>query len=150
MLQTAEGYQSVSKHDKTMMTSSNGDISALLAIGAGNSPVPVNSPHKGQWRGALAFSLICVWINGWVNIRETGDLRRYRAHYDVTVMPQQSTNRVQNYRDALHISVTMYAVKYRSMAKCKKDVTPVREQWSYVFLALPNRDIMSDLGCNWL
>ena len=27
---------------------------------------PVNSPHKGQWRGALVFSLICAWINGWV------------------------------------------------------------------------------------
>ena len=47
---------------------------------------PVNSPHKGQWRGALMFSFICVWINGWVNNREAGDLRRYRAHYDVTVM----------------------------------------------------------------
>ena len=47
---------------------------------------PVNSPHKGQWRGALIFSLICVWINGWVNNREGGNLRRYRAHYDVTVM----------------------------------------------------------------
>ena len=47
---------------------------------------PVNSPHKGQWRGALMFSLICVWINAWVNNRETGDLRRYRAHYDVIVM----------------------------------------------------------------
>ena len=47
---------------------------------------PVNSPHKGQWCGALMFSLICVWINGWLNNREAGDLRRYRAHYDVTVM----------------------------------------------------------------
>ena len=47
---------------------------------------PVNSPHKGQGRGALKFSLICVWINGWVNNREAGDLRRYRAHYDVIVM----------------------------------------------------------------
>ena len=47
---------------------------------------PVNSPHKGQWHGALMFSLICVWINGWVNNREAGDLRRYLAHYDVTVM----------------------------------------------------------------
>ena len=47
---------------------------------------PVNSPHKGQWRGALMFSLICVWINGWVNNREAGDLRRFRAHYDVIVM----------------------------------------------------------------
>ena len=47
---------------------------------------PVKSPHKGQWRGALMFSLICVWINNWVNNREAGDLRRYRAHHDVTVM----------------------------------------------------------------
>ena len=47
---------------------------------------PVNSPHKGQWRGALMFSLICAWLNGWVNNREAGDLRRRRAHYDVTVM----------------------------------------------------------------
>ena len=34
------------------------------------------------------FSLICTWINGWVNNGEAGDLRRYRAHYDVTVMPK--------------------------------------------------------------
>ena len=47
---------------------------------------PVNSLHKGQWRGALMFSLICVWLKGWVNNREAGDLRRYRAHYDVIVM----------------------------------------------------------------
>ena len=47
---------------------------------------PVNSLHKGQWRGALVFSLICDRINGWVNNREAGDLRRYRAHYDVIVM----------------------------------------------------------------
>ena len=47
---------------------------------------PVNSPHKAQWRGALMFSLICVWINDWVNNREAGDWRRYRDHYDVPVM----------------------------------------------------------------
>ena len=47
---------------------------------------PVNSPHKGQRRGALMFPLICTWINGWVNNREAGDLRRHRAHYDVTIM----------------------------------------------------------------
>ena len=46
----------------------------------------VNSPHKGQWRGALMFSLICTWINGWANNREAGDLRPHSAHYDVTVM----------------------------------------------------------------
>ena len=47
---------------------------------------PVNSPHKGHWRGALMFTLICARINGWVNNREAGDLRRHRAHYDVIVM----------------------------------------------------------------
>ena len=47
---------------------------------------PVNSPHRGEWREALMFSLICVWINGWEHNREAGDLRRYRAHYDVIVM----------------------------------------------------------------
>ena len=47
---------------------------------------PVNSPHKGQWRGSLMFTLICARINGWVNNREAGDLRRYRTHYDVIVM----------------------------------------------------------------
>ena len=47
-------------------------------------PVLVNSPHKGQWRGALMFTLI--WINGWVNNHEAGDLRRFRGHYDVSVM----------------------------------------------------------------
>ena len=61
-------------------------FSALLAICAGNSSVPVNSPHKGQWRGALMFSLISTSINGWVNNREAGDLRRNRTHYDVIVM----------------------------------------------------------------
>ena len=32
------------------------------------------------------FSLICVWINGWINNREAGDSRRHRAHYAVTEM----------------------------------------------------------------
>ena len=67
---------------------------ALLALCVGNSPVPVNSPHKGQWCGALIFSLICVWINGWVNNRDAGDFRRHRAHYDVTVMAFRILNDV--------------------------------------------------------
>ena len=52
---------------------------------------PVNSPYKGQWRRALMFSLICVWVNDWVNNRKAGDLRRYRAHCDVTVMNKLNT-----------------------------------------------------------
>ena len=51
---------------------------------------PVNSPHKGHWRGALMFSLICVWLNGWVNNREAGDVRRHRVHYDKAKILWQS------------------------------------------------------------
>ena len=42
------------------------ELSSLLALCAENSQV--------------------TWINGWVNYREPGDLRRHRAHYDVLVM----------------------------------------------------------------
>ena len=69
-----------------MMTSSNGNIFRVTGPLCGEFTVPVNSPHKGKWRGALMFSLICVWIKIWVNNREAGDLRRHRCHYDVTVM----------------------------------------------------------------
>ena len=47
---------------------------------------PVDSPHKGQWRGALMYSLSCASMNYWVNNREAGDLRRYPGHSDVTVV----------------------------------------------------------------
>ena len=57
---------------------------------------PVNSPHKGQWRGALMFSLICTRISGWVNNGEAGDLRRHRAHYDVIIMGHWDVISVSN------------------------------------------------------
>ena len=70
-----------------MMTSSNGNIFLITGPLCGEIHwSPVNSPHKGQWRGALMFSLICVETNGWANHRDTGDLRCHRAHYDVTSM----------------------------------------------------------------
>ena len=46
----------------------------------------VNSPHRDHWCGALLFSLICAWLDGWVNNHEAGDLRRHHAHYDVIVI----------------------------------------------------------------
>ena len=63
---------------------------------------PVNSPHKGQCCGALMFSLICSWTNVWVYNRETGDLRRNRAHYDVTVMRGSTIRTVFQYREYEH------------------------------------------------
>ena len=66
-----------------MMTSSNGNIFRVTGHLCGEF---TGDPHKGQWRGALMLSLICVWINGWVNNREASDLRHHSTHYDVIVM----------------------------------------------------------------
>ena len=62
---------------------------------------PVNSPHKGKWRGNLTFSLICIWIKDWVKNREAGDLRRYGAHYDVIVMFSDDMVSILSHNDML-------------------------------------------------
>ena len=70
-----------------MMTSSNGNIFCVTdPFVWGIYQWLVNSQHKSKWCGALMFSLICASINGWVNNRRHGDLRRQLAHYDVTIM----------------------------------------------------------------
>ena len=63
-------------------------FSASLAIGAGNSPVTGEFPAHTKASDAELWCFLwsAPWINGWVNIREAGDLRRHRAHYDVIVM----------------------------------------------------------------
>ena len=59
-------------------------FSALLALCVGNSPPPVNFPHKGQWRGTTMFSLICARINlskqswGWWSETPSRPLWRHR------------------------------------------------------------------------
>ena len=70
------------------------------------------------------FSLICVWINGWINNREAGDLRRYRHHYDVIVM----------------------LIRNVSMALFKTGVvSPWLTQWIYGSFALSHRDDINSL-----
>ena len=65
-------------------------FSALLAICEGNSPVPGEYPAQRPVTRNFDVFLICVWINDWVNNREAGNLRRYRAHYDAIVMNEVS------------------------------------------------------------
>ena len=79
-------------HFGIVMTSSNGNIFPVTGLLCGNSPV--NSPHKGQWRGALMFSLICACMDVWVNNRDAGHLRRLHNHYDVTIMIANARNKL--------------------------------------------------------
>ena len=101
---------------------------------------PVNSPHKGQWRGTLMFSLIYVWINDWVNNREAGDLRRYRAHSDVIVMDQEHIttvkNRVVGFLVVTYFRVTMniripHAIKIWSCLFTFKNILKLRRSSSF-------------------
>ena len=87
---------------------------------------PVNSPHKGQWRGALMFSLTCAWMNGWVNNHEAGDLRRHRAHYDVREM-----------KDEQKSSGTICCVYVNALI------------WSFVFLSLLSNRWSIKKICPW-
>ena len=77
---------------------------------------PVNSPHEGQWRGALMFSLVCAWTNGWVNNRDGGDLRRHRTNYDVTVMTRKVISTHVNEiprKLILDITITVFGIGFQ-------------------------------------
>ena len=70
----------------TMMTSANGNIFRVTGHLCGKLTGPGEFPaQRPVTRSFDVFFDLCP-INGWVNNRETGDLIRYRAHYDVSVM----------------------------------------------------------------
>ena len=85
---------------------------------------PLNSPHKGQWRGALMFPLICAWINVWASNREAVDLRRHHAHYDVTVMMRRTAPRNVTALDVQHILLffQLYHLSAHDIFPCYDDV----------------------------
>ena len=89
-------------------------FAALLALCAGNSLVTGEFPQKGQWRGAMVSSLICTWINGWVN---------NRAHYDVTVM------RIDISSQSLHHSRWMLVGT--QINRTNRDVEQIRAKWNW-------------------
>ena len=97
---------------------------------------PVNSPHKGQWGRALMFSLICVWVNGWVNNREAGNLRRYRAHYDVIVMIELTImpHKIFPWNNEAYVIVIFNG--YIEYHCCE------RTRWKYVITFIDNTAVM--------
>ena len=89
----------------------------------------VNSPHKGQWRGALMFSLmfssICAWLNAWVNNREAGDLRRRRTHwYVIEMFTRMSWCRIQTYIHTYRNVPIRSVLPYSESAYCHGIVAP--------------------------
>ena len=69
-----------------MMTSSNGNIFRVTGHLCGEFTGPSEFPAQKPVTRSVGVSLICVWIHDWINNRGAGNLRRYRAHYDVIVM----------------------------------------------------------------
>ena len=85
----------------------------LLALCVGQA----NSLHKGRWRQALMFSLICTWINGWVDQHEAVDLRCQSAHCDVTLMIISPTHG-RPMRCLLWIWILIYVLQVLLLVVC--------------------------------
>ena len=95
-----------------MMTSWNRNIFRVTGHLCGEFTGPRWIPRtKAQWRRALMLSLICVWINGWVNNRETGDLKSHRDHYDVIVMSWKIFMAIQAYR----VHKTLHLMQWKTI-----------------------------------
>ena len=109
-------YQDSPYNMPNMLTSSNGNINWPFVRGIHRSPV--NSPHKGQWPGALIFSLICTWTNDWVNNRDGGDLRCNHTHYDLSLMICQLISiRISAVEMRLTSDYLSYAMVIHSLSK---------------------------------
>ena len=67
-----------------LMTSSNRNIFRVTGPFCGE--FTGEFPSQRSLTRGLHVSLIRAWTNSWINNRDAGDLRRHRAHYDVTVM----------------------------------------------------------------
>ena len=96
---------------------------------------PVDSPHKGQWRGALMFSLICTWRSGCANNRDACDLRRHRAHYDVTVKRREITT---------NGSTIWFTMEFFSHIDATAEVLPNEASWRIYVSA--NRKVIGFLN----
>ena len=114
---------------------------------------PVNSTHKGQWRIALMFSLICGRINGWVNNGEVGDLRRYRVHCDVIVMWFVPQNLLLHLIYTYVISYGEYSTRCGQSQRqyncppniCRDDISkkqPSGRKIENCYFGMPHRDYM--------
>ena len=96
-------------HHTFMTTSPNGNIVRVTGY-----RLPVDSPHKGQCRGASMFSLVCAWTNDWAKTRDAGHLRRQRAYYDVTVICNCDICFLSNTLQLWHLLSDLFAIMWYS------------------------------------
>ena len=78
----------------------------------------VDSPHKGQWCGALMFSLICTCTNDWANSRDTGDLRCHGTHCDTIVM-SLTNHLIHDQTIIIHTSHTLFYCQISNISGTK-------------------------------
>ena len=113
-------------------------FSALLALCEGNPPV-----SGLQSRETLMYSLICAWTNGWAKTRDAGDLRRHRAHYNVTVIESNivlcTKCGEQSQANSQAICTTNWSVPFHHGGdlKCHKTVKFCEPLLPCVFFLLP-------------
>ena len=88
-------------------------FSALLALCA----------HKGQWRGAFMFSLICAWTKCWANNGDACDLRRHCVHYNVILM---------YYEDRVPVYERHWEYQDRNPSNCCQGACPIISRKIYV------------------
>ena len=122
---------------------------------------PVNSPQKGQWREALMFSLICAWMNDWVNSREAVDLRRHRTNYDVTVMRLHIPNSllrgfiyllliISNCTLVFIIIIVIWEIHSHSYVSRLQRNLAVEDYWSNLLRSLPFLIVNHCQNTGWL
>ena len=95
---------------------------------------PVNSLHKGKWRGALTFLWICAWTNSWADNGDAGDLRRHRAYYDVIVM-EDVFFYGQGLRDFMLGSCERFSDCVKPVSFCMLTVPTITVYWLYFIMS---------------
>ena len=85
-LQNTPIYSGIKRLTLNMMTLSNGNIFRITGPLCGEFTGHRWIPHKRPVTRSFDVFFNLRLNNGWANIREAGDLRRHRVHYDVTII----------------------------------------------------------------
>ena len=100
------------------------------------------------------FSLICAWINGWVNNGEAGDFRRNRTHHDVIVMrikisPACGAMPVwRNYRNANIYFMSPKTIPCINGSAIRHNYFWLPARWDDVFAGTPTNCQCSEIVCD--